>query len=963
MENITPFRNFFYQSIFWGWNLIFLSIFYCGILPFIGVILIIATFEGTIPFDFALTMLALIAVPTVCTIYGAKYLSKQPKELMRWFYGVEAPLVTWCLVRLFIIRELTFASTLILGTLLVCTVAFAIEVLQGYQAERKVFSWVQMIAHTLMLFTGIYLGTVLLFYAIPVAGYTLIGLYNFAIAFFAFDWVSEFWQILSIFMMMVFSPLSILFTLLLCFSITLFVGMPFVVTNLYINSGQKIIRAFSQQHSKQKALQVGIAVVATWLIMFNVFNQQPQVEAFELLKQSPTNRQELLASSSTIRKGLINANLYPYRYLSTREGNDHVYEMYRHLLPKSVARFFQDRYNQLLSPFLYQGSRNDVAKSAELYAEFFDTPIQKAERKSVRHALQSTSIVDQAKAGLLNIDQKKVWLAKQEVNIEPHGSWADVKIHEVYENQTTDVEEILYYFSLPESAAITGVWLGESEDLENRFAYQVSPRGAAQQVYNSQVRRTRPVDPALLEQVGVGQYRLRAFPVPPRRNTRRNRGIKFETPKMHLWLTYQVMQQESGWALPKLAEKRNIYWTKLTKRIRNGKATGSFDNWLEDSIASKNNLDKQVHQLDLANGNRVTLQPLDKQDYSLPQNQKYALILDTSRSMASYKDEVANAFEWWQKNLRSQNDVDLYITDDYADKAKRLEDLSGLDSNRLTFYGSLQTDEMLKQFQTLKGDRNYDAILLLTDEGSYELSKDKQELPPMNTPLWMVHLGGELPRAYADATLQAIQNNNGGVATDLATVMQRLATEKAKGAAVIDGYTWTVDKSDTVNSANTGVKAMPQHVRADRRLRRLEGRSPRASFAIAARQLVSQLAQKGKDKLSIAELDAIHQIAKNNDIVTPYSSMIVLVNDRQREQLKAAEAQADRFEREVETGTEQLDTPFNPFEGNEVSGVPEPDLWILLGIVALALLIVFQRQKLLATEITDSKLPEESSVS
>jgi len=64
--------------------------------------------------------------------------------------------------------------------------------------------------------------------------------------------------------------------------------------------------------------------------------------------------------------------------------------------------------------------------------------------------------------------------------------------------------------------------------------------------------------------------------------------------------------------------------------------------------------------------------------------------------------------------------------------------------------------------------------------------------------------------------------------------------------------------------------------------------------------------------------------------------MIVLVNDQQREQLKAAEARTDRFEREVETGTEQLETPFNPFEAAEVSGVPEPDLWILLGMVMQA---------------------------
>ena len=76
-----------------------------------------------------------------------------------------------------------------------------------------------------------------------------------------------------------------------------------------------------------------------------------------------------------------------------------------------------------------------------------------------------------------------------------------------------------------------------------------------QQVYNSQVRRTRPVDPALLEQVGPGQYRLRAFPVPPRRNTSQKRNVRFETPKMHLWLTYQVMQQEQGWCITQASRK------------------------------------------------------------------------------------------------------------------------------------------------------------------------------------------------------------------------------------------------------------------------------------------------------------------------------------------------------------------------------------------------------------------------
>jgi len=927
MENIKLLRNILFQTIFWGWNLIFLSVVYCGILPFIGVLLIIATFEGTIPLDFCLTMVALIAVPAASTIYGLKYLTNQPEELMRWFYGVEAPLVTWCLIRLFLIRELTFGSTLVLGTLLVCIVAFAIEVLQGYRANRQVFSWLQMITHTLMLFTGVYLGTVLLFYALPVAIYLLIGAAHLAREFFAFGWIEGFWREITysggfLWFLIVFGLYSVLFG----FSAVLFVGMPFVLTNLFINSGKKIIQAFAQQHGKSRAIQVSVAVVATWLILFNLFNQQPQVKAFKLLEQSPLNRQEVLASSSTIRKGLVNANLYPYRYLSTKEGNDHIYNMYHELgLPESVSHFFQNRYNQLLSPFLYQGSRGDVEKSAQLYADFFDTPIQKAERKSVRHAIQSTAIVDQAKAGLLNIDQKKVWLAKQEVKIAPQGDWADVEIHEVYENQTNDVEEILYYFSLPESAAITGLWLGESDNLAQRFAYQVSPRGAAQEVYNSQVRRTRPVDPALLEQVGPGQYRLRAFPVPPKRNLTRN-GNRLDTPKMHLWLTYKVMKQEQGWALPKLAEKRNIFWTAYTKRVRNDKVKWFFDDvWLEDFAGKQNNLDRETYQLDLQDGYSVAVKPLSNQDYSLPKNKKYALILDTSYSMEIQKNEVIKSIYWWRENLESlsNNDVDFYITDASSDKAQRLEDFNGLNINKLTFYGSLQTDQMLQQFQSLRDNKDYDAVLLLTDEGSYELSPDKLEIPQIKTPLWMVHLGGKLPRAYNDATLQAIQNSNGGVATDIPTVIKRLATEETSNASVVDGYSWTVKPS----------------------VANLDSRLDSGLDAIAARQLVSKLGQKGKNQLSLEELDAIHQVAKNNDIVTPYSSMIVLVNDQQRAQLKAAEAKSDRFEREVETGAEQLDQPFNPFESNEVSGVPEPDVWILLGIVTLALFLISVRVK------------------
>ena len=143
----------------------------------------------------------------------------------------------------------------------------------------------------------------------------------------------------------------------------------------------------------------------------------------------------------------------------------------------------------------------------------------------------------------------------------------------MYENKTPQRQEIFYYFSLPENATVTGLWLGESPDKDKRQAYAVSPRGAAQKVYKEQVRER--VDPALLEQVGPRQYRLRAFPIPPSQlpphiNRFLRRGISTqqplqEQPKMHLWLTYSVLNDGTAPVFPDLLEKRNVYWTDIAK--------------------------------------------------------------------------------------------------------------------------------------------------------------------------------------------------------------------------------------------------------------------------------------------------------------------------------------------------------------------------------------------------------------
>ena len=129
--------NISFHAIFWLWNIAFLLIVYAGILPLVGKPLIAAAWSGELPTEFFVTFVALIAVPTVSTMVGIWRFRKQPLQLLRLFYGVEAPLFLLCLIRLFLLRELTPASSQIVGTLVLCITAFCLDLLYGYIGQKK----------------------------------------------------------------------------------------------------------------------------------------------------------------------------------------------------------------------------------------------------------------------------------------------------------------------------------------------------------------------------------------------------------------------------------------------------------------------------------------------------------------------------------------------------------------------------------------------------------------------------------------------------------------------------------------------------------------------------------------------------------------------------------------------------------------------------------------------------------
>uniref|UniRef100_UPI00286E7BE4 TIGR02921 family PEP-CTERM protein n=1 Tax=Chamaesiphon sp. VAR_48_metabat_403 TaxID=2964700 RepID=UPI00286E7BE4 len=615
-----------------------------------------------------------------------------------------------------------------------------------------------------------------------------------------------------------------------------------------------------------------------------------------------------------LRKGLVNAYLSEYRY-SRYPDERSVFNAYHWLLSSDpIAQGVQDTYNFVTYPFTYQGKREDRQTAIDLYAQFFDESILRGEKKTIRHAVESDFNRSQANAGLWSIDTKRVLLTQQQLKVAPHGDWADVELYETYRNQTADPQEVFYYFSLPESAAVTGVWLGETADRSRRFPFQIATRGAAQKTYKAELQRqVAPVDPALLEQVGPQNYRLRVFPV-------------LANQPMHMWMTYKVMNKDGIWPLPHLNEHRNVYWNRNTQRTIDSKPVAAASGeWLPESIAAANSA-PQLHQLTLPNSSNIIAKPFAAKDYSLPKNKRLAIVLDSSYSMNAHRSELAKTIDWLQANILPQNQVDLYQTANESDRAQLLP-MAGFNPDKTVFYGKIEPQQMLAQFQTLSqtaANSKYDAIVAITDRGSYELTTDKNLERSMPAPLWMVHLGG-LPHAYDDATLASIQSSGGSISTDIKTVMQRISTLPSLGEgtsllSVVDNYAWflTQAKDSTAQQDNN-------------------------FDPIAARQWVTQVSQSLKPT-QLKELDAVHVLAKRYNIVTPYSSAIVLVNDTQKETLKNAERDKDRFRREGEDKSAPLPSP-QMMPSGQVSATPEPAEWLLISIALLLLGMVYRQNK------------------
>jgi len=598
-------------------------------------------------------------------------------------------------------------------------------------------------------------------------------------------------------------------------------------------------------------------------------------------------------------------------------------------LGEDVSSFIQDAFLVAAYPLVFQGERDTSATLAGNFQYIFGYSPYDIKKPEPTKEPQNVLLT----------------YRKVTVSSEANGMLAKIAVEEEYDNVTYQQQEVIYEFTLAPDVAFIDLALGPNLE----FPGIIAPKGAAQRTYERELQRRR--DPALLEQTGPRQYRLRVFPIPAK-----NDWTTLSGKRQKVSYTYVASLTPDGFPLPRVTRKTNVFTNSSTRlTMLSGTKEDKIkedDAWIplaktstpdicknppDDVTVAAGDTTAKITALTKLPDVKKTACGSANEALAVIKSAKVALMFDVS-SAQKEKTSAQEAKTLLGKNKKflSDNTVELYKFNDRASDKLTLNENNLDDAFNFAYFGKTDLIGALSAFK-----ESYDAIFVISD--SSDTLRGTGAFPfAQSTRVYLVH--PKAPPYSMEVASRLLQSQSDAPAT-LEEALRLYAVSRSAAPSYDNNQLFT---SPYITVRFSSAPVLLQSSSGDINLPSpFPKKNNTAAAYINSYMLRAILSQSIYDVTgNIAILDKLNEFAVNAPLVTPYSSLLSLVNEQQEKLLEEFKKQYNRYQDQPIQENLVIPPPqpmpiMSPFEdmrGLDISGselsLPSPTYGDDIGIMS-----------------------------
>lgn len=660
-----------------------------------------------------------------------------------------------------------------------------------------------------------------------------------------------------------------------------------------------------------------IVVAAVYFSLVMALSYQPatnpyipkleEIISLDTFKQREEIAKDLIPHENQIKQFINDMYNARSRYLFTKDDR-FLAEGYKQIfkLDAQTSQFIQDAFLTLAYPFVYQLNIDNNQSAIKGYQYLFGySPLSNYDRYKT-------------------VDVKEVKLARRITNAsyDYYGLLGKISIEDEYTTTSFRSQEVIYEFSLPNDAVITDLRLGPHLEYKGTIA----PKGAARKTYEKEVNKSR--DPALLEQTGPRQYRLRVFPIPGKNDNSLN-GLN-----QRVQFSYVVAATADGFPLPSYTKIQNVLvdGSTIKSYILEGKSiqVGDEENFIKDPL-TKGSLVNLCDFVDMvptstsyASVSAYIVPHLSKSVVrdqavcnknsglwlpNMMKNLNIAVLFDISiDNKKSTLPEQLRQFLLYDQRLIENNKIDLFYFNDHLSSPNIVTQRSVQKPFDITYFGE---SDLVKVLNSLK--QKYDfAIFVMGGKNTLLSDVDNFLLPEY--PVYFIHPNKSIPPYNSTLTNMVIASRGKIVDSFQEAFNHFILTKQLHQwdktlAYLFVGPYWSIGariKKDMLPPDRIPDDLYYQdaelEIFSDKKFVSYKdfpvSVGDPLTYEVSRAFLYETVSKHRSEILNkyIPLLDDLNNFARVSNMVTPYSSLIALVNEQQITNLNQQAQNYDRYD-------------------------------------------------------------------